>query len=118
MPVHSIDWLRDNGNIIGIRICIASNDCQDFPFAGVVMPDSQEKADAIAEWIQENYLDVRQLLNTIPPDDPDRQADPNTPRLFWDGPGTPSQTDLVSRSVLVTIEWTGTEYIPTLTRIN
>ena len=117
MPVHSIDWLRNNGDIVGIRICKASNDCQDFPFAGVVMPDSQEKADAIAEFIQEEYLDSRVRLNTLERDDDARYTDPALLREFWEGDGNPAQTNLVSRSVLVTIEWTGTEYVPTLRRI-
>ena len=124
MPVHSISWLRNNGDIVGIRICKASNDCQDFPFAGVVMPDNQAKANAIAEWVQENYLDVRQLLNTLPPNDPDRKEDPaiidpdNAKRLFWEGPGSPGKTYLVSRSISITIEWTGSAYVPTLDEIN
>ena len=117
MPVHSISWLRDNGNIVGIRICMASNNCQAFPFAGIVLPDGQEKADAIAAWIQGEYLDNKQRLNILPNDDPDRHADPNMLRLFWDGPGAPGQTDLVSRSVLVTVKWTGSTYVPTLDRI-
>lgn len=112
MPVHSISIDSE-----GIEICVSSNDCQYFPFAGVILPDSQEKADAIAGWIQTEYLDTRQRLNTLPPDDPDRTIDPGLPILFWEGPGSPGQTYLVSRSILVTIEWTGNQYIPTLRRI-
>ena len=113
MPVHSISVDSD-----GFDICIASNDCRRFDLAGIVMPDSQAKADAFAKFIQENYLDTRQKLNTIPNDDPDRQADPALPTLFWDGPGTPGQTDLVGRSVLITVEWTGSVYEPTFKRLN
>ena len=113
MPVHSISIDSE-----GMEICKASNDCQYFPFAGVILPDSQEKADAIADWIQEQYLDTRMKLND--PElrgDPARESDPDLPNFFWEGPGSPGQTDLVARAVLVTIEWTGSEYYPTLRRI-
>lgn len=101
-----------------IEIYKASNHFVHLDFAGIILPDSQEKADEIARFIQEEYLDVRQRLNTLPNDDPDRQADPALPILFWDGPGSPGQTDLVGRSVLITVVWTGSEYIPRLVRIN
>lgn len=113
MPVHSVDF---TGTVL--TICLASNDCQSFDIAGFIGPDDQAKADAVALFVQENYLDVRQRLNTIPNDDPDRTTDPARATLFWDGPGAPGTTDLVSRSVEITIEWTGSEYITTLRRLN
>jgi hypothetical protein len=113
MPVHSVDF---TGTVL--TICLASNDCQSFDIAGFVGPDDQTKADAVALFVQENYLDTRQRLITLPTDDPDRTIDPARPTLFWDGPGAPGQTDLVGRSVLITIEWTGSEYITTLRRLN
>jgi hypothetical protein len=64
---------------------LASNDCQSFDIAGFVGPDDQTKADAVALFVQENYLDVRQRLNTLPTDDPDRTTDPARATLFWDG---------------------------------
>lgn len=100
-----------------IEIFKASNDFVHLDFAGVILPDSQAKADEIARFIQEEYLDVRQKLNTLPNDDPDRTTDPALLTQFWDGPGSPGQTDLVGRSVLITVEWTGIEYIPTLKRL-
>ena len=115
MPVHSVDF---TGTVL--TICKASNDCQSFDIAGFIGPDDQAKADAVALFVQENYLDVRQTLNTIPNDDPDKTINPDSPTLFWDGPGTPPlvNTDLVSRAVEITIEWTGSEYITTLRRLN
>ena len=113
MPVHSVDF---TGNVL--TICKASNDCQSFDIAGFVGPDNQAKADSVALFVQENYMDVRQKLNTLPNDDPDKTTDPNTSTLFWDGPGAPGQTDLVGRSVEITIEWTGREYITSLRRLN
>lgn len=112
MPVHSIDF---TGTVL--TICKASNDCQSFDIAGFVGPDDQAKADAVALFVQENYLDVRQRLNTLPNDDPDRTTDPGREDLFWDGPGAPGTTDLVSRSVEITIEWTGSDYVTSLRRL-
>lgn len=112
MPVHSVDF---TGTVL--TICKASDDCQSFNIAGFVGPDNQQKADAVALFVQENYLDVRQKLNTLPNDDPDRTTDPSRESLFWDGPGAPGTTDLVSRSVEITIEWTGSEYITSLWRL-
>jgi hypothetical protein len=113
MPVHSVDFTGTT-----LTICLASNDCQSFDIAGFVGEDSQAKADSVALFVQENYLDFRQRLNTIPTDDPDRTTDPGQPFLFWDGPGSPGQTDLVSRAVEISIEWTGSEYITHLRRLN
>ncbi len=113
MPVFSISVDSE-----GFDICISSNDCQRFDLAGIVAPDGQAKADAFADFIQDTYLDFKQRLNTLPNDDPDRTIDPARADLFWEGPGSPGQTDLVGRSILITVEWTGTEYIPTLRRLN
>jgi hypothetical protein len=112
MPVHSVDF---TGTVL--TICKASNDCQSFDILGFVGDDSQQKADAVALFVQENYLDFRQRLNTIPTNDPDRTTDPAQPHLFWDGPGSPGQTDLVSRAVEISIEWTGSDYATTLRRL-
>ena len=111
MPIHSIEVTSE-----GITICKASNDCEYFPFAGVILPDSQEKADAIAKFVQEEYLDSRQTLNTLGQDEDERHTDPGLPYYFWEGDGNPARTVLVTRPVVVTIEWTGTEYVPTLRR--
>jgi hypothetical protein len=56
----------------------------------------------------------------LPNDDPDRTINPDTPTLFWEGDGQPplNQTTLVSRAVEISIEWTGSEYITTLRRLN
>jgi hypothetical protein len=115
MPVHSVDF---TGTVL--TICLASNDCQVFDIAGFIGEDSQAKADAVAEFVQENYLDVRQTLNTLPNDDPDRTTNPDTPTSFWEGDGSPPlvNTTLVSRTIEISIEWTGSEYITALRRLN
>jgi len=95
-----------------IRIWPDANTMNVFPIAGVVMPDSQEKADAIAEFIQENWFDNRERLNSIPNDAPERNTDPARPDYFWDGDGNPASTDLVSRSILFSVKWDGINYQP------
>jgi hypothetical protein len=112
MPVHAVEVASTY-----IKIWKNADDFQQFDFVGFVGPDDQTKADAIQDFIQENYLDVRQKLNTLPNDDPDRTIDPALPYLFWDGPGSPGQTDLVSRSVLITVTWTGSAYETLLERV-
>ena len=77
----------------------------------------EETAAAFIPFLQD-ILDKRQKLNTLPNDDPDRSTDPAKPFLFWDGPGQPGNTDLVSRSVLVkNVIWDGTNYAVTLERV-
>jgi hypothetical protein len=112
VPVHKVEVTSTY-----IKIWKNSDDFQQFDFVGFVGPDDQTKADAIQEFIQDNFLDFRQRLNTIPTDDPDRITDPNLPYLFWDGPGSPGQTDLVSRPVEIIVTWTGSEYLTELRRI-
>jgi hypothetical protein len=76
----------------------------------------EEIAAAFVPFLQDQ-LDVRQKLNTLPSDDPDRSTDPAQPFLFWDGPGQPGNTDLVSRSVIVEdVVWNGSVYVVTLRR--
>ncbi len=72
---------------------------------------TQQGQDLFVEVIQ-TLIDTRQRLNTLPTDDPDRLADPGLPYLFWDGPGQPGNTDLVSRPILCTfVSWDGTNAI-------
>ena len=112
MPVHKVEIDSQE-----IRIWTDANTQRVFLIAGVVAPDSQEKADAIAEYIQENWFDHRVLLNTLSPSHPDRLADPGLPHYFWDGDGTPASTDLVSRSILFTCIWDGVDYQPRMEQI-
>ena len=113
MPVHSVSVTSNS-----ITICKASNDCTTLDIVGFIGPDDQAKADSMAVFIQEEFLDTRQKLNTIPNDDPDRTTDPARADLFWDGPGSPGQTDLVGRSVEITITWTGSlPYVVELQRL-
>ncbi len=73
-----------------------------------------ELATAFVPFLQDQ-LDFRQKLNTLPSDDPDRTTDPNKPWLFWDGPGQPGNTDLVSRAdVVVSVVWDGSVYVVTV----
>ena len=76
----------------------------------------EEIAAAFIPFLQD-ILDVRQKLNTLPNDDPDRTIDPAKPWIFWDGPGQPGNTDLVGRSIIVEdVIWDGSVYVVTLKR--
>ena len=112
MPIHKIEVDSQE-----IRIWQDVNTLQVFEIAGVMLPDNQEKADSIALFIQENWFDVRESLNSLSPSHPDRVTDPGLPWYFWDGDGVPSTTELVSRAILFTLEWDGIEYIPTIQQI-
>lgn len=109
MPLHNIEITSE-----GITVWKAANDSEYLPFAGIIMPDSQEKANAIAAFLQDNYIDEKILLNDLPPADPARQANPAQPNWFWEGTGSPGTTYLVGRRAVLTITWTGDEYIPHL----
>lgn len=52
----------------------------------------------------QNKLDTRQLISTLPDDDPDKTHDPARPDLFWDN------NILVGREGVVTVTWDGTQY--------
>ena len=76
----------------------------------------EEHAAAFIPFLQDQ-IDFRQRLNTLPTDDPDRTTDPAKPWLFWDGPGQPGNTDLVSRSDVITnVVWDGTRYVVSVRR--
>ena len=78
--------------------------------SGVVFtPGSPEAIEAIRAFIQDSH-DERTTLNQLPVDDPDRTTDPARPELFWDGPGQPGNTDLVSRSSIYKVFWDGARY--------
>lgn len=70
-------------------------------------------------------LTFRQLLSSLPIEDPDRTTDPDRGRLFWgdlDGKKTLlepfDRTYLVSRAVTVTVDhWDGEKYICTTRRV-
>lgn len=66
--------------------------------------NGQENADKMAAALQ-SQIDVRQQKRDLPDEDPDKAIDPAKPFLFHDGP------ELVSREVLVAIEWTGSKYV-------
>lgn len=67
-------------------------------------------ATALKDLLQAD-LDVRQVRNTLPLDDPDRTSNPNRPDLFWDG------NELVGRSVeVVSVTWNGAFYSIVLRR--
>ena len=59
-------------------------------------------------------LDVRQLLRDLPEDDPDRTVDPGRGDLFWQD--IDGERYLVGREGIVTVTWSGTQYIPSWRR--
>jgi hypothetical protein len=108
MPIRGISSganfveLNVGGNIINIH--------EDVVGVGT----KAEIASAFVSFLQDQ-LDVRQKLNTLSSDDPNREVDPAQPFLFWDGPGQPGNTYLVSRRVIVErVIWDGSNYIITL----
>ncbi len=78
-----------------------------FPKASV--SDDQAGSDYLASLLQ-NEIDQKHLLNTYDNDDPVRDADPGLPYLFWIGTGHPTQTTVVSRPILVTCIWNGSNH--------
>jgi hypothetical protein len=76
------------------------------------------KAGRLAEALQAMF-DNRQALTSIPLDDPDRFANPDTPTLYWgDADGNPiaslqeGATHLISRCVIVEdVFWDGVNYV-------
>lgn len=60
---------------------------------------------AKATQLLQALLDTRIPIANLPVDDPDKTTNPNRPDLFWAG------TNLVGRSTLVTVTWTGIIYM-------
>ena len=118
MPVHAIDPLPSGDFRTGaIGVWVSSSDRRSVSIAATrsAMPGNQRNNLAlVAAAVQtalQNALDVRFARSSLPLDDPDLLIDPARPDLFWDG------TDLVGRSVLVSLSWNGTGYALTLTRV-
>jgi hypothetical protein len=97
MPVHSM--LSDP---VRVRVCLASNRCIEALL--VNLPPNPPDAILVLNGSAQTFFDTRVLLTDLPPDAPDRLANPGRPDLFWDG------DYLVGRSVVVeNIEWLETE---------
>lgn len=103
-----------NGSLF---VTISSIGTIEIPFNTLPPGNNQSKA-AEVERILQTYFDNRQLLTSIPTDDPDRfpVTRPDFPYLFWgdvDGnPAPPDVTDitgwyLISRNCVVTITVVG-----------
>lgn len=101
---------RDRSTSNGADLEFTGGTVINFQFSGVQFPPGSADAIEMVRATIQNQLDERQKLNTLPNDDPDRQSDPGLPNLFWDGPGQPGNTDLVSRSLIVTVTWDGEKY--------
>jgi len=75
-------------------------------------PGNEIKVAAVIQSLLQASLDVRQIRNQLPQDDPDRNTNPNRPDLFWE------QNELVGRSVEVyNVTWDGTVYVVSLRRV-
>lgn len=112
MPIHKID-ITDTY----VRLFVSSNRDIQLNYADFSLdqPAEREKFRLLLQ----GFMEVRQRLNTLPRDDPDRDTDPALPYLFWDGPGQPGNTFLVGRCVEVgEITWDGTRADVPLKRLN
>jgi len=101
MPIHRAEitadsitiWRKATSNPITFQL-------SDLPSNLKNKPNTQ-KAEFITGILQ-NALDSRQLLTSLPTDDPDRTTDPAQPNMFW-ATSTDGNTYLVGRSTLVTV---------------
>ena len=119
MPIHAIDPLPAPGDFRTgtFGVWLASNDQRTVNIGTIrsAMPANQRNnvaavVEAVRKALQAS-LDVRIPRTSLPLDDPDLISDPARPDLFWDG------TDIVGRSVLVTLSWSGNAYNLTLQRV-
>lgn len=104
MPIHH---LENDGNVI--RIFVNSDQESDSKSVTIADirgggADSQTIADAMAALLQTD-LDVVVRRNTLPNDEPTRHTDPGLSHFFHRG------GDIVARNVVVSIAWTGSEYV-------
>lgn len=119
MPVSRLETINptDLRNAF-LRVWLTSNqmaeidcDLERVALAGNLR-NNPEAIAALATQVMQGLIDERQLLSDLPADDPDKTIDPAAEygeRMFWENIG--GQDYLVSRSVVVTIIWNGTEYV-------
>jgi hypothetical protein len=112
MPVHKVETRYTNFSTASISIWPDSvaPKVMTAAIARAVMPANQRDnpilvAAKMTDLLQ-RQLDVRQLLTSLPLDDPDRTINPNRSNLFWDL----TTLELVGRSVKVTVSWVNNRY--------
>lgn len=96
MPVHSIilNEVEEGTGRKFMEVCLASNVCLRLFYDTLPNPPGQKQQ--VIQSTFQDFFDVRIPRVDLPDDDPDKAADPNTKRLFWDG------TDLVGRPKRIT----------------
>ena len=109
MPIHAIDTLPAGDfrtGTIGLWPSADNHRTVNVATVRSSLPGSQRNnATLVAAAVQkslQDLFDVRIPRASLPLDDPDLLSDPARPNLFWDG------TDLVGRSVKVTLTWNAT----------
>ena len=111
MPIHKIN-VTDSF----VEVFVSSDRSIRLDYASFDLTQQSERGRL--KGLIQAFLDTRQRLNTLPGDDPDRSTDPARPDLFWDGPGQPGNTDLVSRPIEVgEITWDGSRVNVPLKRL-
>lgn len=106
MPIHH---MANNGSTISIRR--GSTNLVDLVIEEIrqSLPGNQQADnDALAAKLTttlQSLIDVRQRINQLPRDDPDRDTDPARPDLFWDG------QYLVGRGDIVLVEWVAPDFV-------
>lgn len=120
MPVHKVEVTFTSLSQASISIWPDSITPKTITVASAraVMPPAQRNnpmlvAAKITALLQ-GLLDTRQLISSLPLDDPDRTINPNRPDLFWDL----VTLELVGRAVTVTVSWVNNEYELKLERTN
>lgn len=114
MPIHKTEIVDGN---IRLWPSSAGYKTADTEATRLALPtDQRDDTGKLAEQLTtelQNQMDVRQPIDSLPDDDPDKTIDPDRPDLFWDR----STRELVSRSVIVTVTWNGSEYVILVQRV-
>jgi len=79
-------------------------------------PETRDDAAQVSARLQnllQDLMDVRQSIDSLPRDDPDRVTNPRVPNVFWDI----DAGEIVNRSVNIGVSFNGTEYIVRIDRV-
>jgi hypothetical protein len=108
---------RDDSNTTDMQITLEGGGVVTLNYSVGIQfpPGSQGAIDFITALLFNDPSNMTRIrLNQLPNDDPDRDTDPGIgitdPAMFWDGPGQPGNTDLVSVSSYYTVTWDGEKY--------
>lgn len=115
MPIHKVEIVGGN---IRLWKSVAGFKTVNTEATRLALPtDQRDDTGKLAERLTQELqlqMDVRQPIDSLPDDDPDKTIDPARPDLFWDR----STRELVGRAVIVTVAWNGSEYIPSVRRVS